>query len=110
MKYNIPDDLAPYLEYIPDEMLSDIITDALRAAIFKSPKQPVVSQDQSIVQILEKLTQLSGDSGKQFSVITKELDKPKEKDKPIIISTTSTEDVDDDLKDLVSDFVGDMFK
>lgn len=104
MKYNIPDDLAPYLEYIPDEMLSDIITDALRAAIFKSPEQPVVSQDQSIVQILEKLTQLSGDSGKQFSVITKELDKP------TIISTTSTEDVDDDLKDLVSDFVGDMFK
>lgn len=27
MIYKIPDELVPYLEYIPEEMLSDVITD-----------------------------------------------------------------------------------
>lgn len=39
MIYKIPDELVPYLEYIPEEMLSDVITDALKAAIF-APSVP----------------------------------------------------------------------
>ena len=59
MIYKIPDELVPYLEYIPEEMLSDVITDALKAAIF-APSVPV-QQSQPVTsafdmsQLLEQI-------------------------------------------------------
>lgn len=104
MEYVIPNDLAPYFEYVPEEMLSGIITDALRAKINKSAEEPVekVPQMLDIQKLLEQL-QLSN---QQVPVPAPAV----HKEDSIIITKTVTEDVPEDLKSVVEDFMGDLFK
>lgn len=114
MLYNIPDDIAPYLEYIPDDMLEEIITEALRAAIFKRPESQVVeASDNSITQLLEQIKAVIGTGNMQAvtAVQTAIAEPPKKKeDRPIVIQTSDDEELPSDLKDLVSAFAGEMFR
>lgn len=113
MTYNIPDALAPYLEYIPEDMLVDIITEALEEKIFRddrttSPAQ--ITQQFDMNQLLEQLQGMLGSAApQQLSKEVKEQVTKKE-DSPIVITSASTEDVDEDLQDLVNGFAMDLFK
>lgn len=108
MIYKIPDELVPYLEYIPEEMLSDVITDALKAAIF-APSVPV-QQSQPVTsafdmsQLLEQIKGLIGNDV-QAPVVKTEEAKPS-----TVITTTVTDGVDADLQDIVGAFANSLFK
>lgn len=109
MIYKIPDELVPYLEYIPEEMLSDVITDALRAAIFAPlvPVQQTQAPALDMSQLLEQIKGLIG-SDVQTPVIRQE---PETKEAPkTIITTTITDGVDEDLQDIVNGFASSLFK
>ena len=111
MKYDIPDELAPYLEYIPDEMLSDIITEALRDAIFRNHAKTTDNtlQQVDMSELLEQIKSLAGSgAAKQMETSLK---KPKqEKTAPIVVTTPVAEDIDNDLKDIVMNFAGNLIK
>lgn len=110
MIYKIPDELVPYLEYIPEEMLSDVITDALKAAIF-APSVPV-QQSQPVTsafdmsQLLEQIKGLIGNDVQEPTPVVKT-----EEAKPsTVITTTVTDGVDADLQDIVGAFANSLFK
>ena len=98
MIYKIPDELVPYLEYIPEEMLSDVITDALKAAIF-APSVPV-QQSQPVTKGL-----IGNDVQAPTPVVKTEEAKPS-----TVITTTVTDGVDADLQDIVGAFANSLFK
>ena len=109
MIYKIPDELVPYLEYIPEEMLSDVITDALKAAIF-APSVPV-QQSQPVTsafdmsQLLEQIKGLIGNDVQAPTPVKTEEAKPS-----TVITTTVTDGVDADLQDIVGAFANSLFK
>ena len=110
MIYKNPDELVPYLEYIPEEMLSDVITDALTAAIF-APSVPV-QQSQPVTsafdmsQLLEQIKGLIGNDVQAPTPVVKT-----EEAKPsTVITTTVTDGVDADLQDIVGAFANSLFK
>ena len=112
MTYNIPEALAPYLEHIPEDMLVDIITEALEERIFrKKPEQvstPLQQVDMS--QLLEQIQSMLGSSAQPN--ISKEVkEQVKKQDRsPIVVQSVPTEEVDDDLMGLVEDFASGIFK
>lgn len=110
MMYNIPAELAPYLEYIPDDMLSDIITDALRSAIFGGVEKPVETAQQiDMSQLLEQIKGIVGTAGTQE--IKSVLSKPQPNvpvNVPIVVSTG--DDMDDDMKEKVQRAARSLFK
>lgn len=112
MTYNIPEALAPYLEHIPEDMLVDIITEALEERIFRKntvqPSAPLQQVDMS--QLLEQLQSMLGSSAQpQLSKEVKEQVKKQDKT-PIVVRSVPTEEVDDDLMGLVEDFASGIFK
>lgn len=113
MTYNIPDELAPYLEYIPDEMLGDIITDALRAKIFSKPAaKPEAPTQLDISQLLEQMQAMSkvnpAISGKIETALAESI---KAESKVVVAEVhPDLEDIPDDLKGLVEDFAAGAFK
>lgn len=113
MTYNIPDELAPYLEYIPDEMLGDIITDALRARIFStSAAKPEAPMQLDISQLLEQMQAMSkvnpAISGKIETALAESI---KAESKVVVAEVhPDLEDIPDDLKGLVEDFAAGAFK
>lgn len=112
MTYTIPDELIPYLEYIPDDMLSDVITDALRAAIFADPVKLDTTSTQHVdmSQLVELLRNSAGtESAKQ---VLQKLDNKNEKESvtTIVATSASAEDVDEDLLDIVGNFTQNLFR
>lgn len=114
MIYNIPDELAPYLEYIPDEMMGDVITDALRALIFAEPvAQPEVPAQLDISQLLEQLKSLNQSSPTVASKLESAISSASKSTTSNIITAEikpDMEDIPDDLMDIVGDFASNAFK
>ena len=114
MTYNIPEDLHPYLQYIPDDMLPDVITEALRSYIFAEPE--VMKEEQpafDINQLVALLQNQCGDEKKTEVVkkLSKAVTEPSDSKVGVICaSIESDEDIPDDLRDVVGDFAGMAFK
>lgn len=101
MIYNIPDDILPYLEYVPEEMLSDVISDALRALIFKKPE---VKQEFDVNQIVEQLRGLSVEQKPEPKP------QPQPQQETYVADVNIDEEIPDDLMDTVGDFTANLFK
>jgi len=103
--YNIPDSLAPYLEYIPEDILVGIITDALTDKIFSKPgvKSGASLQQVDMNQIMEQIQSLINNPAPTKSVEKEEAIQP-------VVFSSDDEDIDDDLKSLVEDFASGLFK
>lgn len=113
MTYNIPDDIAPYLEFIPESMLSDVITDALLAHIFAEPedKQEVASAQLDMSQLLEQLKQMTAGNQEVAKTLTKAVSNAKPEDKEVVLANVHVDgDVPDDLAAIVDDFAALAFK
>lgn len=110
MIYNIPAELAPYLEYIPDDMLADIITDALRSAIFSKAEVPSNTPQQiNMNQLLEQLKGIVGNTGTQeFKSVLNTPSQAPTSQAPVIISTG--DDMDDDMREKVTRAARSLFK
>lgn len=113
MTYNIPDALAPYLEYIPEDMLAEIITEALEEKIFNKKEvtsSAAVTPNVDFNQLLEQIQGMLGSAApKQLSnEVSKQV--KKEDTTPIMITSPVSEDVDEDLVGLVEDFTANLFK
>lgn len=113
MNYNIPEDLHPYLEYIPDDMLSDVITEALRAYIFAEPE--VKKQEQPAFDMAQLVALLQAqDNGKKSDVVKQISEAVTSNDDQqssvICASIGDDEDIPEDLRDLVDDFASMAFK
>lgn len=112
MIYKIPEALAPYLEHIPDEVLVEVITEALEERIFRKSANnaPTPVQQFDMSQLLEQIQSVLGSSApQQLSKEVKEQVK-KSGTAPIIIASVATDDVDEDLVGLVDDFASGIFK
>lgn len=116
MIYKIPDSLAPYLEYIPEDILEQIINDALRERIFQEPSvqvQEASVQSADMNQILEQIKSLLGKApipAKATEQIVESV-KPETTVKPVIFETDNPdEEIDDDMLDLIGDFASGLFK
>jgi len=112
MIYSIPEELAPYLEYIPDDMLTAIITDALRAAIFKPNEAPVNENSQhfDVSQLLEQIRGMVGNQA--VHEVKSALSAPvsNKSETVVAVTTNASADVDEDMKDIVASFAASVIK
>lgn len=112
MIYSIPDELAPYLEYIPDDMLTTIITDALRAAIFKPTKAPVTESSQhfDVSQLLEQIRGMVDNQAVQQVKSALSAPSSPKSETVVAVTTNAAEDVDEDMRDIVASFAASVIK
>lgn len=110
MIYNIPEELHPYLEYIPEDMLPEIITEALRAYIFA--ELVVENKEQTsfdLSQLLAMLQSQTKGNNEVVEKISKAVTAPESQAK-VVCATVEDDDIPDELRDLVDDFALSAFK
>ena len=112
MTYTIPDELAPYLEYIPDDMLTSIITDALRAAVFKPIEAPVIESNQhfDVSQLLEQIRGMVDNQAVQQVKSALSAPTTPKSETVVAVTTNAAADVDEDMRDIVASFAASVIK
>lgn len=113
MTYDVPPELEPYLEWLPEHVVGNILTKALRGVIFKScEKEDVVPHQLDMSTLLMQIQAMVGVNKTQeiAPVLVKKLEpeKIKVKEPPVVIDMGG--EVDPDLMEELEAFDDSLFR
>ena len=113
MTYNVPPELEPYLEWLPEHVVNNILTKALRGVIFSSCVKPQLTPQQlDMSELINQIQAMVGTSKTQeiAPVLSKKLEPAKSKVSapPVLIDIGG--EVDPDIAGELEAFDDALFK
>ena len=101
-----------YIQTSPRNLSLNILTDALRAAIFKPTEAPVTESSQhfDVSQLLEQIRGMVDNQAVQQVKSALSAPSSPKSETVVAVTTNAAEDVDEDMRDIVASFAASVIK